>query len=50
VIVVGGGPIGLYIAREVAKEGYRVKILEEHSEIGNPSHYSGLFSPFSSEN
>ena len=44
VIVVGGGPIGMYVASQVAKEGYEVIVLEEHAEIGNPSHCSGLFS------
>ncbi len=44
VVVVGGGPIGLYIAGELASKGYDVSVIEEHSEIGNPSHCSGLFS------
>jgi len=44
VIIVGAGPIGTYIGSEIASLGYDVLILEEHSEIGNPSHCSGLFS------
>jgi len=44
VAVVGAGPMGLYIAAQVAKEGYEVAVFEEHSEIGVPTHCSGLFS------
>ena len=44
VAVVGAGPMGLFIASELAKEGYEVVVFEEHSDIGNPSHCSGLFS------
>ncbi len=42
--VIGGGPIGLFIAWKLAKRGYDVHVFEEHSEIGNPWHCSGLFS------
>ncbi len=44
VAIVGAGPIGSFIAKEIASIGYNVVIFEEHSEIGNPSHCSGLFS------
>ena len=44
VAIVGAGPIGSFIAKEIASLGYDVVIFEEHSEIGNPSHCSGLFS------
>lgn len=44
VIVVGAGPAGLRTAELIAKEGYNVGVLEEHSEIGSPAHCSGLFS------
>ena len=44
VIIVGGGPIGTFIASHIASSGYEVLILEEHAEIGNPAHCSGLFS------
>ena len=43
VIIVGGGPIGTFIGSHIASSGYEVLILEEHAEIGNPSHCSGLF-------
>ncbi len=44
VIVVGGGPVGLITSKEIAKEGYRVCVIEEHQEIGYPVQCSGLFS------
>ena len=44
VIVVGAGPIGCYISGKLAGRGYNVLLLEEHPEIGNPSHCAGLFS------
>ena len=44
VVISGGGPIGLYIATELGKMGYDVLVIEEHPDIGNPSHCSGLFS------
>ncbi len=42
--IIGAGPIGLYIAGELSKMGYEVTVFEEHPDIGNPSHCSGLFS------
>ncbi len=44
VIIVGGGPVGLFIGEKVASLGYDVLILEEHPDIGNPCHCAGLFS------
>ncbi|MFQ6135711.1 MAG: geranylgeranyl reductase family protein [Candidatus Hydrothermarchaeales archaeon] len=44
VIVIGGGPVGLITSKEIAKEGFRVCVLEEHQEIGYPVQCSGLFS------
>ena len=37
VIVVGGGPVGCAVARDITAAGYRVLVLEEHQEIGAPS-------------
>ena len=42
VLVVGGGPAGLYAAYCLAKAGRRVAVFEEHSEIGRPLHCTGL--------
>jgi len=45
VAVVGAGPAGSRTARNLAGEGFRVRLLEEHRRIGVPSHCSGLISP-----
>jgi flavin-dependent dehydrogenase len=44
VVVIGAGPIGLYVARLCEKMGYKVIILEENKEIGKPLKCSGLIS------
>ncbi|MEE9323203.1 MAG: FAD-dependent monooxygenase, partial [Candidatus Aenigmarchaeota archaeon] len=44
VVVVGGGPIGLYTAKLCEDMGYRVVVLEEDREIGKPVKCSGLIS------
>jgi digeranylgeranylglycerophospholipid reductase len=42
VIVIGGGPAGLIAARELASNGVRVAVLEEHEIIGAPVHCTGV--------
>jgi len=42
VVVVGAGPTGCYAARELARLGYEVLVLEEHAEIGEPVHCTGI--------
>jgi digeranylgeranylglycerophospholipid reductase len=42
VIVIGGGPAGLIAARELATNGFRVTVLEEHETIGAPVHCTGV--------
>lgn len=44
VIVIGAGPVGLQTALHLVKEGWRVRVLEEHSRVGVPVNCSGLFS------
>ena len=44
VIVVGGGPVGLYAAGLCRKMGYDTLVIEEDSEIGKPLRCSGLIS------
>ncbi|MEM4611210.1 MAG: NAD(P)/FAD-dependent oxidoreductase [Candidatus Nitrosocaldus sp.] len=44
VIVVGGSISGLLAAREIARRGFSVLVLEEDAEIGTPEHCGGLVS------
>lgn len=44
VVVAGGSIAGLFCAREVAKTGHRVLVIEEDFEIGSPEHCGGLVS------
>lgn len=45
VIVVGGGPIGLRVAKQTAEAGYETLVLEEGRCIGKPVECAGLVSP-----
>lgn len=42
VLIIGGGPAGLYAAYCLAKAGRSVAVFEEHLEIGSPVHCTGL--------
>jgi digeranylgeranylglycerophospholipid reductase len=42
VAVVGGGPIGCFVAQQLASKGIHVAVFEEHSTIGQPVHCAGL--------
>ncbi len=44
VVVAGGSIAGLLCAREIARGGFSVLVLEEDHEIGTPEHCSGLVS------
>jgi digeranylgeranylglycerophospholipid reductase len=41
VIIIGGGPCGSFAALNLAKLGVKVKIFEEHADIGFPTHCPG---------
>lgn len=44
ITVIGAGPIGLNTALHLAKDGWDVSVLEEHSRVGVPVNCSGLIS------
>ena len=44
VAVIGGGPAGLLTAARCAQAGLEVLVLEEHPEVGVPSHCTGIIS------
>jgi len=45
VVVVGGGPGGLYSACFLAKQGFHVTLAEEHATAGQPVHCTGVVAP-----
>jgi flavin-dependent dehydrogenase len=42
--IVGGGPAGLLTARQRAEAGLDVLLLEEHAQVGEPVHCTGIIS------
>lgn len=44
VVVAGGSVAGLFCAREIAKGGHSILVIEEDFEVGSPEHCGGLVS------
>jgi len=42
VIIVGGGPAGLYAGAKLARSGASVTLFEEHAGVGEPVHCTGV--------
>jgi geranylgeranyl reductase family protein len=42
VVIVGGGPAGLYSGLQLARSGFSVDLFEEHGDIGEPVHCTGV--------
>jgi geranylgeranyl reductase family protein len=45
VSIVGGGPIGGYVAGEIARKDFKVAVFEKNKEIGIPVNCAGLVTP-----
>jgi geranylgeranyl reductase family protein len=44
VLIVGGGPAGLFLAERLAGQGVRTLVCEEHARVGDPVHCTGVLS------
>jgi digeranylgeranylglycerophospholipid reductase len=44
VLIVGGGPAGLFMAARLAERGIRTLVCEEHARVGDPVHCTGVLS------
>jgi geranylgeranyl reductase family protein len=42
VVVIGGGPAGLFAAARLATAGFHTALLEEHARVGEPVHCTGV--------
>lgn len=42
VVIIGGGPGGLYAGTQLARAGFDVALYEEHADIGVPVHCTGI--------
>jgi geranylgeranyl reductase family protein len=44
VVVIGAGPVGIYTSIKLAKNGFRVLVIEEDEQIGKPRFCTGIIS------
>jgi geranylgeranyl reductase family protein len=42
VVIIGGGPAGLFAGARLAAAGFRTALLEEHATVGEPVHCTGV--------
>jgi digeranylgeranylglycerophospholipid reductase len=42
VVIIGGGPAGLYAGARLAAAGFQTTLLEEHASVGEPVHCTGV--------
>jgi len=42
VVIIGGGPAGLFAGARLAAAGFRTVLLEEHASVGEPVHCTGV--------
>ena len=42
VVIIGGGPAGLFAAARLATAGFHTALLEEHTSVGEPVHCTGV--------
>jgi digeranylgeranylglycerophospholipid reductase len=42
VVIIGGGPAGLYAAARLAATGFQTVVIEEHASVGEPVHCTGV--------
>ena len=42
VVIIGGGPAGLYAGARLAAAGFQTVLLEEHATVGDPVHCTGV--------
>lgn len=49
VVIVGAGPVGGYLARQLREQEISVLLLEEHNQIGRPFQCAGLVNPSAME-
>jgi len=46
VSIIGAGPVGNYLASNLAKKGINVEVYEEHKKIGSPIACTGILTPY----